>query len=420
MDILLLNPGTELLTKRSYNREPPSGLLTMATYLRMKGLEVKVIDTNDKALFNSYLMSKPPLIGITCLTNTYNVALKTINYIKTKSPDSKIVMGGPHASFMWKEILSSQSNIDFIILGEGEYSLFQLYHLLNNNYRKTKGLAYRNGKKVLSNGFSKIFDVDSFPFPDRKNIIPTHYDVASIIVNRGCPFNCSFCVRQKLFTNVRVRNPLNIVKEMADLENLGYQFINLYDNINIYSDIPLEICKLINKYNVHIPWGAELRGDKLSYQMTREMAKAGCKVIAIGIESADTNLLKLNGKFQSLNKIKSGISNAKKAGIAVQCYFIIGLPGDSQKSFEKTIKFIEKLPLIPGEDRIDFFIATPYPGSRLFDEGNDVFNIKIIDKNWDHYDTEHVIFETDKLSYNEIKSLYGFAKKYSDTFNKDN
>jgi radical SAM superfamily enzyme YgiQ (UPF0313 family) len=419
MDILLINPRTELSSKQSFNREPPAGLIWMAMHLRMNNLDVKVVDANDSELFKLYLDLEPSIVGLTCLTNTYNSTIKLTNDIKEVLANSKIVMGGPHATFMWKEILSNEPNVDYVIRGEGEYSLLELFKSVEKkeNFHKIKGLAYRSKEGIVSNELSHTFDVNLYSFPDRIDIIPNKYDVASIIANRGCPYNCSFCVRQKLFQSVRIRDPVNIIEELDNVENMGYYFANLYDNININEDFTFALCKLYKKYDIGIPWGAELRGDKLSYNLAKEIKEAGCKVIAIGVETAGEEILKLNGKFQSLNDIKKGIENAKKVGLAVQSYFVIGLPGETNETFQSTLKFIEELPIIPGEDRIDFFIATPYPGSRLYYEGEKEFKIDIIETDWDKYDTEHVIFETEDLKKQEIEDLFIFAKKYAKAFN---
>ncbi|TFF88716.1 MAG: B12-binding domain-containing radical SAM protein [Promethearchaeota archaeon] len=421
MDILLINPSTELYSKVSYNREPPAGLLSIAMYLRINGLDVKVVDAKDKELLNLYLKLEPKLIGITCLTNTYNEAICICREIKELLPNSKIVMGGPHATFTWREILKSVPTIDYIIRGEGEYPLLDLFQTLDddNKISKIGGLAYRSNDKIIDNGLAPIFDMNLFPFPDRIDIIPNKYDVASIIVNRGCPYNCSFCVRQKLFQNVRFKEPINVIKEMENVDNLGYSFVNMYDNINIDQQISRKICTLITEKisELEIPWGAELRGDKLSYESAKLMSEAGCKVVAIGVETSSKKILELNGKYQAAESVKKGIENAKKAGLAVQCYFIIGLPGETNETFRATIDFLESLPLIQGEDRINFFVATPYPGSRLYEKGENQLDIKIIDKNWDNYDTEHVIFETEYLTKEKIEDLFTFAKKYEKSFN---
>ncbi|MBD3230171.1 MAG: radical SAM protein [Candidatus Lokiarchaeota archaeon] len=421
MDVLLINPATELSSKISYNREPPYGLLSMAMYLRMNGLDVKVVDASDEELLDLYFKLEPKLIGITCLTNTYNESIRISNIIKQILPNCKIVMGGPHATFTWKEILESVPTIDYVIRGEGEHTILDLFKAINNGNKMDgiKGLSYRSNNEVINNGLAPIFDMNIFSFPDRIDIIPNKYDVATIIVNRGCPFNCSFCVRQKLFQNVRFKKPINIIKEMENIDNLGYSFINMYDNININQEITFKICELIKKEigDLEIPWGAELRGDKLSYELAKSMAEAGCKVVAIGVETASKKILEINRKHQKIDEVKKGISNAKKAGLAVQCYFVLGLPGETIETFKATINYMESLPLNRGEDRINFFVATPYPGSRLYEKGEQEFNIKIIDKDWDNYDTEHVIFETETLKKDKIEELYKFAQKYEKAFN---
>jgi radical SAM superfamily enzyme YgiQ (UPF0313 family) len=169
-----------------------------------------------------------------------------------------------------------------------------------------------------------------------------------------------------------------------------------------------------NRDYVNVPWGCELRVDTISSEEANLIKNAGCQLVATGIESASQQVLKKNFKYQDPKLVKRGIKNLKKFEIPIQAYFVLGLPGETEETFQMTIDFIETLPL-NQDDKINYFVATPYPGSKLWEERNSL-NLSIVDENFDHFDCEHIIFETPELKLDKLKDMYREAKALEKKF----
>jgi anaerobic magnesium-protoporphyrin IX monomethyl ester cyclase len=168
---------------------------------------------------------------------------------------------------------------------------------------------------------------------------------------------------------------------------------------------------------INIPWGCELRVDSITSDEAKLLKNAGCKLVATGIESANEEVLSRNFKFQDPQRVLEGINNLKRENISIQAYFVLGLPGETEETVLQTIKYIKSIPF-DSDDRINFFAATPYPGSRLWEESNK-FKIKIIEKDFSKYDCEHVIFETDTLKKSELDRLFQLVKTVENQINGD-
>ncbi|MFW9948335.1 MAG: B12-binding domain-containing radical SAM protein [Candidatus Odinarchaeota archaeon] len=433
--ILLINPKTTKPTEfqSEYFREPSLGILYLAAILDQNNLDVDILDLEQffdlkETKLEELIIEKIQnyeIIGITSLTNTFDLALKIANIVKQYDNRKYIILGGPHVSFLYEEILQSHNNIDFVCIGESENSFLHLVEILrtiintnrkNRNYdsylQKIKGLAFINseGKQIFT-GYPELIDVETIPLPARYKLehIQHYYRVANVIINRGCPFQCSFCSRQNLFRKVRIRSISSILSEIRDIISYqNYYYINFYDNINIDKEFFKKFCNMFIENNIKIPWGCELRVDNITKEDARLLKSAGCELIATGIESASIEVLEKNFKYQDPKEVIEGIINLKKYQIPIQAYFVLGLPGETEETFYKTIDFIKRLPF-DKNDTINYFVATPYPGSRLWEERK-VFNINIIENDFTRYDCQHVIFETEDLDLNTLQKLLKTAK----------
>lgn len=438
--MLLINPKTTKPTeiKTSFFREPNNGLLYIAAILERNDIDVELFDMeqflhlNKNTIRKTIINATSPhkIIGITSLTNTFQEAMKIAEIIRNEYPQKIIVFGGPHVSFLYETILRNDYNdknlIDFIIVGEAEHALLNLVKILkynqieNRDFKKIEGelqlipnIAYINSKDsfTYTGNQAEIIDLDTLPLPARFKLDPInfYYTVANIIINRGCPNQCSFCSRQHLFKSTRLRSLKSIEAEIRDiLSSQTYEFINFYDNINLNLAFFENLCKMLQSPHLEIPWGCELRVDNLSSYHCKLLKKSGCQVIATGIESASREILSNNFKYQDPDEVRKGIENLKKYNIPIQAYFVLGLPGETEDTFRKTINYIKDLPLTQ-EDTINYFSATPYPGSKLWTE-REKFGIKIIETNFTKYDCEHIIFETKDLSYSQLKEMQHEAK----------
>ncbi|MHA1109751.1 MAG: B12-binding domain-containing radical SAM protein [Promethearchaeota archaeon] len=467
IDVALVNPRTslqkpvaEIQPFHNYVREPPTGLMILAAILENRGYAVEIVDCSILDNPFEYLREKAKdirMFGITCLTNTYYQAIQLAKTAKRFNPSTYVVMGGPHISFQYKEAFMEMPFLDAICIGESEKSLLTLVNLFlknsvlenlydnvdlsgtENSFGKSqkilstsklpKGIVYpekvvldaftksvyneyqySNKKWALNNvEFPDPVDVASVPLPARHLI--RAYNVADVIINRGCPNNCSFCSRTKLFPTVRVRSVADVMEELDHVLTIpSYRFVNFYDNINLNKTFYYDFLDALIERKFRLPWGAELRADALVERQVEKMVKSNCAIIATGVESAAPEVLKLNVKNQNPEKVAEGIQLLKSYDIAVQAYFVLGLPGETKETFKQTMEYIRNLPLQRGVDKIEIFPATPYPGSDLYTKKED-FGLKILNHNYNEYDCKEIIMETESLSYKDISNMMDSAKE---------
>ena len=440
--ILLINPKTTKSTEinAEYFREPNLGLLYLAAILEDQGIPIDILDLeqfyplNDSDL-EDIIKNKIQgysIFGLTTLTNNFSYTLQIIKIIRRLVPQSKIILGGPHASFLYEDILNVENLVNYICVGEAEQSFQELLSILLNNtrtqvaqfesfLRNIKGIAFKNNVgKIEFTGTPEPININSLPLPARYKLVHEHYHyrVASIIINRGCPNQCSFCSRQNLFRKPRIRSISSILSEIRDIISLqNYTYINFYDNININKKFFKEFCEMFVKNNINMPWGCELRVDSITQEEARSLKQAGCRLVATGIESANPEVLKQNFKYQNPEEVMRGLNYLKQVDIPVQAYFVLGLPGETEKTFSQTIRYIKLLPF-DENDRINYFVATPYPGSRLWIEQEE-FGISIFENDFSKYDCEHVIFQTNELSRDQLEIFHQTAKKVESHFQQD-
>ncbi len=441
--ILLINPKTTKPTEfqTDFFREPNLGILYLAAILDQNNIPVEILDLEqyyglEPEELNKIIIKKIEhyeIIGITSLTNTFYLTKQIAELIKQSNREKIVVLGGPHVSFQYKEILKAEPVIDFICIGESETSFLELTNLIireksnrmssqafERELDAIKGLAYRNLEgNVIFTGLPKSIDIETIPLPPRYLLSQEnfYYSVASVIINRGCPNACSFCSRQKLFPKTRIRSLDSILSEIRDIISYQtYDYINFYDNINIEKKFFQNFCRLFIDNKIDIPWGCELRVDSITAEDASLLKEAGCKLIATGIESASLKVLKNNLKYQDPKRVLTGIKHLKAVEIPVQAYFVLGLPGETELTFQETLDFIKELPL-DTDDKINYFVATPYPGSRLWDE-RERFNINIFEFNFTKYDCQHIIFETSDLSIQKLEKLFIIAKNIEQFFKR--
>jgi radical SAM superfamily enzyme YgiQ (UPF0313 family) len=446
LDMLLVNPGTELAERGSWNREPPLGLLYIAAVLDRDGYSCQIAELSvDERQIEEILQDipVPHVLGFTCLTNTASRAMLLASKAKTFYEHDRgarpiIVMGGPHATFTFEQTLAT-GTIDFCFLGEVEPSIsaFVQIALAKDDVDSIKDVIVADGGASFNIAFKDnqenlvIFrdaplycqDIDQIPYPARFLYPinqPNHvYNIATVLVNRGCPNQCIFCSRQALFREARWRSVANVMQELRDIHAAGtYDYYNMYDNLTVSRPFMRELLRaMVNDPALSLPWGAELRADMITENDARLLEQANCQCAATGIESADEGILKTAGKFQTPEKVMAGLHVLKAEGIPVQAYFVVGLPGETYKTFEATLRFIESSPLQPGIDKIDFFAATPYPGSQLY-ESRERYGIQIRDPDFDHYDCQHLICELPTLVWGDLESIWAEAKQFEARFNR--
>jgi anaerobic magnesium-protoporphyrin IX monomethyl ester cyclase len=446
--ILLINPKTSKSheVQKAYFREPNLGLLYLAAVLESHNIPVDILDLEQYLDFNKKELEDLirrniedyRIFGITSLTNTFHLALDIARIIKDHNKNNYTVLGGPHVTFLYNDILNkdktTENLIDFICIGEAENSFLKLVQILMSQTLNAKrieefearlcsipGVAFINTEGNLKVNDQIIeTDIDKVPIPARYKLSHEYYyyTVASVIVNRGCPNQCSFCSRQKLFKRTKIRSIDSILSEIKDIISMQtYNYINFYDNININRNFFKDFCRMFIDHDIKIPWGCEIRVDTITDKEALLLKKAGCHLVATGIESASIEVLERNLKYQNPKGVVNGLRHLKNNNIPIQAYFVLGLPGETRDTFQNTIDFIKELPL-DQNDKINYFVATPYPGSRLWDDKLN-FELNIIEKDFTKYDCEHIIFETKELNTLILEELHIRAKELEQEFKKN-
>lgn len=392
MRVLLINPNPAGLMRTS----PPLGLGYVGASARKAGYDVQIFDmtlgNRDYSSLNSFLnVFKPDIVGITCFSSQYPSAISVACIAKNYNKDIPVILGGIHASAYPEYILKEKAGlIDYIIKGEGEYSLPMF--LQGNSLDKIPGLYYRQNGSIKGNESEFITDLDSLPSPwtvldpyDYSTNMPAgvvskHSTIGVVLSSRGCPYDCSFCCASVVQgRKIRLRSIRNFMDEIEYLvREKGIKEIQIVDdNFTFYKDHVLEFCMLKDIRDLKFDWTLTngIRADRVDDLVLRSMKRAGCYYFAIGIESGSEKILGDISKNLSLNAVERTVTTADRLGFITQGFFMVGFPGETDSDRRASLNFAKSIPL----DRMSSAPVMALPGSKLFEEhmGNDLTKIDL-------------------------------------------
>lgn len=432
--IIFINPPTPekgVLVIRDLDRSgrktrekiiwPQTNLAYLAAVMKKEGLEVDIIDCiaskidweNLEKIIDS---KKPDYILFNVISSTLNNDMK-IAVLAHKRGIFNIAVGS-HVSALPKEALDNFSNLDFLIIGEAEETLRELIQSLEckKDLSEIKGIGWRKNGKVIINEKRPLLDnLDNLPIPlhellpiKKHNLPFIGSNFTFVMASRGCPFQCIFCRSPIAWNRVfRRRSTESILNELKYLKQIGISNILFHsDTFTLYKDWVIDLCKKIIDDKLNIKWICNSRVDTVDKEMLEWMKKAGCYMIAYGIESGSQKILDNARKGTKLEQIRSAVQNAYEVGIKVWGYFIIGLPGENKETVEETISLSKTLPLYLA----NFAVAAPYPGTefyRLVTEKN-----WLLSSNWEDYDQNYsAIVSYPDFSNKEIEAAMKKAYK---------
>ncbi len=387
MKIVLINPNTGR-AERIENEAawPPLGLLYIGAVLQNAGHEIKVIDNARVQLPVEKVIERvkredPGVVGISALTPTFKQGVKIASAIKTETPDVKIVVGNYHATFTYERLLANYSIVDYVVLGEAEYTVLELVGALEKKgeTKKVKGIAFRHdGEVVKTLPRPFIQNLDELPFPDRTlleqvyhselvGILGSSGKFTTALTSRGCPYNCRYCACSAFSQRkVRFRSPEAVVAEMEQLQGEGYEEVGFVDDDLLLDRHRMEkICDLLRKRGIKLNLWAEGRVDQASREVLRKFARVGCKTIYFGVESGSQKVLDYYGKNISPELSRKAMLNSKEAGIEnVIGSFIVGAPIETREDIRRTFDFALNL---KGMDFPQMNVLMISPGMDLWD-----------------------------------------------------
>ena len=414
MRVCLVSPPYESDVKSVVGvSSPPIGLAYLASVLR-DGHDVKVLDASilGYSLNNVKRELKgfyPDVVGITSVTPSIYQAYQVAKIAKDVREDCKVIVGGPHATFLPDQTLRECRYIDIIVRGEGEETIRELVEAFEEGeWARVRGITFRKGNHIISNEPRPfIKDIDEIPFPswdllpmDKYQFYGQRY--ATMLTSRGCPFNCSFCASSRLFGGFwRGRNPENVVEEIRILhEKFGIKNIEFIDDTFTLDQKRTErICDEIVREGLDISWGASSRVDTLSRGLVEKMRNAGCWILFLGIESGCQKILDAIGKRINIEQARKAVKIVKEAGIQVLGSFIIGFLQDTIETVNETIRFAKTLNL----DYAEFSVLTPYPGTPIYEHAKK--NNLLLTEDWSKYTGLEPTIKIEGVSGSKLKSL---------------
>ena len=385
----------------------------VASILRKNGFDVSIKDYQTELLsidnvFYDFEKEKIDVLFLSVTNATIYSDLKFVNAIKEKFPNIVVVLKGAIFFDIQLDILEQLDlrYVDYLIGGEVEFIISDLLnsHFNNkDNLCNISGILYKDDTVWVKNNFTNIWsdDLDSIPFPARDlmnnslYIRPDTGEVqATISTSKGCPSSCVYCLTPIISgKKLRLRTPQSILDELKECyEKYGINnFFFKADTFTFNKDWTIKLCDLIVDSPLYkkIHWVANSRVNPIDFETLSYMKKAGCWLVSFGFESGSQKSLDLMKKGTTVEQNIKAMKLAKKAGLKVFGFYMIGFPWETMEDLKKTKDLIFK----NNADFIEIHLATPYYGTQLHQMalndglikqeilGNDYFNSPCISTN---------------------------------------
>ncbi len=377
----------------------PLGLYYLAGVLNSNGISASIVDFNVEppslSGFHEYLRRlKPKIVGVTSYTFNFSAAKEIADEVKRVDPGITSVMGGVHASALPEDVLGGVPSLDYIVVGEGEFTFLDVCRKILNGetVESVEGVAYREETGVRVNPPRRLIeDLDELPIPDRELLPFKRYPLALVQTSRGCPYSCIFCHINRFYgRKPRQRDAVKAADECEGLvKRYGVEkFFFFGDSFTFRPEWVEEFCDELIKRRLKITWGCETRVDNVSLPMLRKMRRAGCIEVQYGVDYGDEEVLKNLGKNITMECVSDAVNWAKEAGLFTGGFFIFNVPGEDVDTIENTFNLIQRVPL----DAIEVNLLTPYPGTPIWDDPGR-YGMRITDYNFDNYTTKKYVME---------------------------
>lgn len=427
IDLLLINPPSSLKVyaksriKAAIPVIPLYSIALMAAEVRQTGKTVKILNlpiSTDPMkelteFFNEY---KPRFVGITFTTPLYPEAARIATLIRNQlSPSSILVGGGVHPTSLPEETLN-ETVFDVLFIGEADDTLPAFLDLDRNGWQNLPGLVFKNEGHIIKTSERRtIKQIDDLPYPawdlfdlsryKSPRITSRKNPVGSIITSRGCVHRCIYCNKNVLGNRFRALSPERVVDELEYTLKSGFNEIHVWDDqFSTNLNRAKRICELILERNLKFPWNIfnGIRVNSLDEEFLRLAKRAGCYSISFGIETGNQSLLDTLKKGITLDDCRRALGLMKKVGLESVAYFMIGLPGETEETMQKTIDFACEL----NPDYAKVAVLIPLPDTEVYymlDKED-----RIISRDWSHYNfhLSKKIFEHPNLSQEQMTQAY--------------
>ena len=393
---------------------PPYSLLQMAAILRENGHCVDLIDANgiyasyaDISREISYSKHFYNFLVFRFTPTTFDWDMNTARMIKKLSPNTKVVGLCYTLGTLSERVMLESPYMDIYIRDGYESVISKLASVLvcGDSLACVEGITYRNssGEIVANPPASPIEDYNSLPLPayDLLGDMWEYYMNTSVgspfsivYASKGCPYGCKFCNVSR--TKWMKRDADSVIYELMYLKKeKKIRTVSFFDEtFTIDRDRVEGICKAIRTHNLRIKWYCNTRVDLVDEELLKMMRASGCEGISFGVESGSDKILNSINKGFSVNQAERAIKISKRAGIKVNCSFVVGFPEENKSTIEETKKFVSRT--LPNGAQFNVFV--PYPGTPLYEE---IF-CKESKVDWRLLYQDHSITSTENMSSSDI------------------
>lgn len=402
-----------------FNVMPPLGIMGIAAYLEARNITTGIIDCYAIPMANEDLVAmivrqSPTVVGFSCTTSSflegYGIACK----LKEIAPHIMIVFGGAHTCSVGVSLLDDFPAIDYLVIGEGEVTFCELVQSSGRNVAAIPGIGYRKeGKGTLSGIRDLIPDLDTLPFPAYHRLpdFPQRYFLplfsypkapnTSIISSRGCPYQCSYCDRSVFNRGFRFNSPEYIIEHLKLLhQNYGIRHVFFYDDLFTSNrERVARFCELKEQARLPVTYNCIARLEHIDAELLHLLKRSGCWQVNFGIESGDPEVIKKHRKFYGLDDVQRKLHMVRNTGMRVKGLFMVGLPGETEKSIRRTIDYALALPL----DEINVTKFTPFPGAPIY---QDIRDHGTFNEEWPLMNCINFVFIPHGMTKDQLEGLY--------------
>lgn len=370
---------------------------------------------------------QPDIVGLTAMSFQFATARRIASLIKSLNKDVKIVLGGYHATLMYDEICKSEESepFDFLVRGEGDLCFQALIEAIDGkrtiesvpgvSFRNDGGSLIREGGRFTHNPARPLEDLAKIKIPDRSRRIWKGYRYYGFTLDivessRGCVMPCNFCSMDKMYGKTFRRFSIErILADIASAKQHGANFIVFSDD-NFTLDVKRfeTLCDAIvdaGHNDVRYIIQASSTGIASSETLVEKMARAGFRIVFLGIENVSEENLRLMKKGNIIEKTKLAVKRLHEHDIMIVGGMIIGSPNDKEEDIARNYEFFVDL-------QIDFFadqILTPYPKTGMRDE---LLNAGLVTNKYD-YSRYNCFWANVKTHYLEPEAIQFFRWKYN-------
>ncbi len=381
------------------------GVLYVAAAARVAGHDAKVVIADKYDLDPFIRKYEPDIIGFSCVTSSYPVVRDMIRVVGRRYPGIPTIIGGHHATFMYRETIE-ESGVSYVCRGEGEEIFPLLLESLQkgNPYPAIPGIVFKKDGVFHNDAQIAILDdLNKIPRISLDLVDPAFSFTPKIVSSRGCPFHCSFCSISAFYGGkYRQRKVEDVIADIREYISWGYdQFWFHDDNLTVDTAWVESFCDMIEQQGLKFTWNCLSRLEVIHRQprLVARMARCGCAMISIGLESGIPEVLKNMHKQITIPQVLKAIQVLNGLKITHNWYMIIGSGDeyDSKEYLERNIDFFRKLPL----GFVVASILTPYPGTELFERLKSEGRLRHY--NWQDYDQTHCVYQPLHISPTELE-----------------